>query len=112
MPSSRRRFLKLRQMRKRSQRRREHSKNIDSVLHWKAAGLVGTAQQVLSHNPLEILVLALDAVPGARVRPYRQECEDCVDMTWLDSFTALRSLKLVEDVVIDMVDVFHRVPPL
>jgi hypothetical protein len=81
-------------------------------LHWKAAGLVGTAQQVLSHNPFEILVLALDAVPGAPVGLYRQECEDCIDMTWLDNFTALRSLKLVEDVVVDMIDVFHVLPRL
>jgi hypothetical protein len=91
----------------RVQRRREHSKKIG-----KAAGLVGTAQQVFSHNPLEILVLALDAVPGAPVRPYRQECEYCIDMTWLDNITALRSLKLVKDIVVDMVDVFHRVPRL
>jgi hypothetical protein len=76
------------------------------------AGLVGTAQQVLSHNPFEILVLALDAVPGAPVRLYRQEREDCIDMTWLDSFTALRSLKLVEDIVVDMIDVSHVLPRL
>jgi hypothetical protein len=76
-----------------NQRRQEHSKNIGSVLHWwKASGLVGTAQQVRIHNPLEILVLALDAIPGVPVRPYRQECEDRIDMTWLDNFTALRSL--------------------
>jgi hypothetical protein len=87
-------------------------KNIDSGLHWRAAGQVGTAQQILSHNPFEILVLALDAVPGAPVRLYRQECEDCIDVTWLDSFTALRSLKLVEDVVVDMIDVFHVLPRL
>jgi hypothetical protein len=109
---SRHRFLKLRQIRDRGQRRREHSKNIDTVLHCEAAGLVGTTQQVLSHNPFEILVLALDTVPGAPVRLYRQECEDCIDMTWLDSLTALRSLKLVEDVVVDMIDVFHVLPRL
>jgi len=34
-----------------------------------AAALVGTAQQVLGHNPFEILVLALDAVSGTPVRP-------------------------------------------
>jgi hypothetical protein len=106
----RHRSLKLRQIQ--GQRRREHSKNIGSVLHWKAADLVGTAQQVFSHNPLEILVLALDAVPGAPVRPYRQECEYCIDMAWLNNITALRSSKLMEDIVIDMVDVFHRVPRL
>jgi hypothetical protein len=92
--------------------RREHSENIGSVLHWKAASLVGTAQQVFSHNPLEILVLALDAVPWAPVRPCGQECEYCIDMTWLDNITALRSLKLVEDIVVNTVDVFHRVPRL
>jgi hypothetical protein len=74
--------------RKRGQRRREHSKNIDSVLHWKAAGLVGTAQQVLGHNPLETLVLALDAISRAPVRLYRQQREDCIDMTCLDNITA------------------------
>jgi hypothetical protein len=85
---------------------------MDSVLHCKAAGLIGTAQQILRHDSLEILVLALDAVPRAPVRPYRQECEDGINMTWLDNLTALRSLKLVEDVVVDMIDVSHRVPRL
>jgi hypothetical protein len=81
-------------------------------LHWKAAGLVGTAQQVLSHNPFEILVLALDAVPGAAVRLYRQECDDRIDIALLDNIAASRSLKLVEDVVVDMVDVFDVLPRL
>jgi hypothetical protein len=78
----------------------------------KAVGLVGTAQQILGHNPLEILVLALDAISRASVCPYREQPEDGIDMTCLDNVTALRSLKLVEDVVVDMVDVFHRVPRL
>jgi len=43
---------------------------------------------------------------------YGQQREDCVDMTCLDNITALWSLKLVEDVIVDMVDVFHRVPRL
>jgi hypothetical protein len=34
----------------------------------EGVGLVGTAQQVLGHNPLEIFFLALDAVPRAPVR--------------------------------------------
>jgi hypothetical protein len=81
-------------------------------LHCKEVGLVGTAQQILGHNPLEILVFALDAISRAPVRPYREQPEDGIDMTRLDNITALRSLKLVEDVVVDMVDVFHRVPRL
>jgi hypothetical protein len=31
-------------------------------------------------------------------------------MTWLYNSTALRSLKLMEDVVVDMIDVFHVLP--
>ena len=73
---------------------------------------MGTAQQVLGHNPLESLFLALDAVPWAPVSLYRQQCKNCIDMTWLDNFTTLRSLKLVEDVVVDMINVFHVLPRL
>jgi hypothetical protein len=71
-----------------------------------------TAQQILGHNPLEILFLALDPVSRAPVRPDRKECDDRVDIAFLDHFAALRSLKLVEDVVIDMIGVFHRLPRL
>jgi hypothetical protein len=71
-----------------------------------------TAQQILGHNPLESLFLALDAVSGAPVRLYRQECDDRVDIALLYHFAALRSLKLVEDVVVDMIDVFHCLPRL
>jgi hypothetical protein len=73
---------------------------------------VGTAQQVLGHDPLESLLLALDAVPGTPVRLYRQECDDRVDIALLDHVAALRSLKLVQDVVVDMIDVFYRLPRL
>jgi hypothetical protein len=78
----------------------------------EVVGLVGTAQQVLGHHALEIFVLALDAVPRAPVRFYRQERDDRVDVALLDNIAALRPLKLVEDVVVDMVDMFHRVPRL
>jgi hypothetical protein len=52
---------------------------------------VGTTQQVLSNNPLEILVLTFDAVPRAPAGLYRQQREDCIDMACLDYITALRS---------------------
>jgi hypothetical protein len=78
----------------------------------EGVGLVGTAQQVLSHNPLEIFFLALDAVPRAPVCLDRQECDDRINIASLDNPAALRSLELVEDVVVDIVDVVHRVPRL
>jgi hypothetical protein len=74
-------------------------------LHWKGFGLVGTAQQVLGHNPLKIFFLALDAAPRAPVRLDRQECDDRINIASLDNPAALRSLELVEDVVVDIVDV-------
>jgi hypothetical protein len=48
-------------------------KRVDlSQLHSPRERLVGATQQVLSNNPLEILVLTLDAVPRAPVRLYGQ----------------------------------------
>ena len=78
----------------------------------KVGGLVETTEQVLGHDPLEILFLALDAVPRAPVRLYGQAREDCIDIALLDNIAALRSVMLVQDVVVDMVDVFHGVSRL
>src|ERR1019366_877124 len=64
----------------------------------KAGGLVEAAQQVLGHNPLEILFLALNAVPRAPVRLYGQAREDCIDVALRDNIAALRSVMLVQDV--------------
>src|SRR5450759_4119419 len=62
----------------------------------KAGGLVEAAQQVLGHNPLEILFLALDAVPRAPVRLYGQAREDCIDAV---SYTHLRAHETRHDLV-------------
>jgi hypothetical protein len=80
---------------------------MDSILPGKAGGLVQTTQQLLGYNPLEILFLALDAISRAPVRLYGQQCKNGIDVTWLDIVTALRSVMLVVDVVVDMIDVFH-----
>jgi hypothetical protein len=71
---SQHRLLKVRHIRTRDQRRQEHSKSIRIALE----GVVGTGQQVLRHNPLEIFFLALDAVSRAPVRLDRQECDEAL----------------------------------
>jgi len=58
---------------------------MDSIFHWKAGGLVEAAQQFLGNNPLEILFLAFDAVSRAPVSLYRQQREDGIDVTRLDT---------------------------
>jgi hypothetical protein len=70
--------------------------------------LVRTTQQVLGHNPLEILFR--DAVPRAAVPLGREQREGRIDVTWLDNPTALRSLNLVVEVFVDVVDALHVVP--
>jgi hypothetical protein len=49
---------------------------MDSIFHWKAAGLVKAAQQFLGNNPLKILFLAFDAISRAPVGLYRQQREE------------------------------------
>src|ERR1700681_3574645 len=82
---------------------------MNSIFHWKAGGLVEAAQQFLGNNPLEILFLAFDAISRAPVSLYRQQREDGIDVTRLDNTPALRS---VMDMVVDMINVLHRIPRL
>ena len=102
---SRYRLLKLRQIRKRGQCGREHSENVDSVLHWQADRLVQMTERVLGHNPLEILFLALDPISKTSVGLHRQQRENCIDIASLDDVAALRSVNLAEDMVVDMISV-------
>src|ERR1700681_4239436 len=85
---------------------------MNSIFHWKAGGLVEAAQQFLGNNPLEILFLAFDAISRAPVCLYRQQCKDGIDVTQLDNTPALRSVMLVVDMVVDMINVLHRIPRL
>lgn len=78
----------------------------------EARPLVQSTQYVLGDNPLEILFLALDAVTRAPVGLYKLQRDDRIYIALLDNIAALRSLKLVEDLVVDMINVFHRVPRL
>ena len=84
--------------------------NLVSRLDGKSGGLVETTQQFLGYDPLEILFVALDPIPGTPARLYGQQGENGVDTTRLDSVAALRPLMLVMDVIVDMVDVFHVRP--
>jgi hypothetical protein len=69
----------------------------------------GTAQSKSSAT-IRAKVSSLLLMRVASVRLYGQECDDRIDIALLDNIAALRSLKLVEDVVVNMVDLLHRLP--
>src|ERR1700722_5455674 len=66
------------------------------------------ADLLFGHHAFDILGLALDAVARASIGLDRQTGDDGVHATLLDDGTALRTLKLVMDVIVDREIMGHR----
>ena len=65
---------------------------------------------IFSHNTLEILSFAFDAVSNASVRLNREARNDSIDGPFAIVGAALRSLALMMNVVVDREEVGHSIP--